>query len=612
MCGITGFYSNKNKVNAKKYYEAHIKIAHRGPDDEGFIYKTKDNLLKHLIGDDTIDELQSMENILTQDDSSLILGHRRLSIIDLSSHGHQPFKYEDLYLVYNGEIFNYIELREELIQNGYVFNTQSDTEVFLKAYHYWGADAFNKLNGMWAAAIYDNKNETITLTRDRFGIKPLYYSLVNGNLIFGSEIKFIASFFENLYVEEESVKDFLKHNYIEHNQKTFYKDILQLESGNYAICDKSIKLEIRAYWNLEPKTNNIDISNTLIDSVKLRMRSDVPIGTLLSGGIDSSLITGIMKKDLDAKELHTFSAVFQEYPEFSEEHLIKENVSFLKTQHHYIHPTVDDLKEDFRDLLYTQELPMRSFAIYSQYSIYKYINKNTNVKVLLNGQGADEIFSGYSDHGYFYIASLLQSFKIIDLIKEANLLSKNNGQNISSILFRTFKILVKHYLKYSKHKFKDIFQNKLYLDLSFSALKEYLHYDDRNSMRFSLESRVPFLDFQLVQHAFAIENNIKYSDATTKKVLRVIGKKYVSQKVLDNKKKMGFISPQEVWQKNEFKSMFDKTFTDIANDGIFNFLDSSEIIEKYKLYQDGKFTDWHYIWKLFILFHWKKVWDIKE
>jgi asparagine synthase (glutamine-hydrolysing) len=613
MCGITGFYSFKNRVNTKQYYDAHIKIAHRGPDDEGFIYKSKDNSLKHLIGNDTIEELQDQEHILNQDDTSLIMGHRRLSIIDLSSHGHQPFSYENLSLVYNGEIFNYIELRDELVQNGYSFETQSDTEVFLKAYHCWGVESFNKFNGMWAAALYDKNSGNIVLTRDRFGIKPLYYSLENDNLIFGSEIKFISSFFETLHVDKQSVQDFIKYNYIEHTARTFYKNINQLEAGKYIICSREMNLQIHTYWDLTTQHVPSDsVKEQLINSVRLRMRSDVPVGTLLSGGIDSSLITGIIKKDCENQNINTFSAVFEDYPEFSEEHLIKENVAYLNTAHHYIHPTIKELENDFYDLLITQELPIRSFAIYSQYSIYKYIHSNTDLKVLLNGQGADEIFSGYSDHGYFYVASLLQSLNIINFMKEAHLISKIKNQKMSFVLFRTFKIFVKHYLQYKKHKFNNIFLNKLYLDLSFSALKEYLHYDDRNSMRFSLESRVPFLDFNLVVLAFSMSNNKKYSNGITKKILRDIGKEYIADKVLNNIKKMGFISPQEIWQKNELKFLFDETFNNIANEGIFEFIDKEDVCKKYELYKNGLFDDWHYIWKIFILFNWKKVWEVKE
>ncbi|MGB2551768.1 asparagine synthase (glutamine-hydrolyzing) [Campylobacter sp. MOP51] len=611
MCGITGFYSTKNKVDSNFFYNLHLKIAHRGPDDEGFIFKDDDENIKFLFGKDTMESLKDSDFILDKKDFSFILGHRRLSIIDLSELGHQPFMYNGLYLVYNGEIFNYIELKKELENNGYIFLTQSDTEVFLKAYHFWGADAFNKFNGMWAAAIYNSKDETLTLTRDRFGVKPLYYSIENDNLIFASEIKFIAPFFKKLQAEPTSVMDFLNHAYIDHNDKTFYKGISQVCPGSYIVFDKFIKIKKNKYWNLQPEEQACSLGDILIDAVRLRMRSDVPVGTLLSGGIDSSLITSIIKKELGVNDISTFSAIFEGYPQFSEDELIRENVTFLKTKHHYITPTIDDLKIDFHDLLYCQEIPIRSFSIYAQYSIYKHIRNYSDIKVLLNGQGADEIFSGYSDHGYYYLASLLQGLNIKNFAHEIKLLSKIRNEKLLSILFKILKIVVKHYLRYTSNNFKDIFQNKLYKDLSFSALKEYLHYDDRNSMRFSLESRTPFLDFRVVKYAFFLDNDAKYSNSTTKKILRDIGKKYISESVLKNNKKMGFISPQEIWQKKELKDMFNCAFEDISKNILFDFIDNKKLVKIYKRYCDNKFKDWHYIWRIFILYHWKKVWGIK-
>ncbi|OOF20752.1 hypothetical protein BZJ19_16950, partial [Salinivibrio proteolyticus] len=231
MCGITGFFSYKNKCSTTDFYNAHRKIAHRGPDDEGFIYRDSNGGLENIIGCDTISELRNRDLITNKSPSSLIIGHRRLSILDLTSQGHQPFSYVDLHLTYNGEIFNYVELRDELISVGYTFETQTDTEVFLKSYHYWGEDAFNKFNGMWAAAIYDSSKDCLLLTRDRFGIKPLYYSFIDSNFIFGSEIKFVSSFMDKLYPNEQMVYDYIEHGYISHTSDTFFAGIHQINPG---------------------------------------------------------------------------------------------------------------------------------------------------------------------------------------------------------------------------------------------------------------------------------------------------------------------------------------------------------------------------------------------
>ena len=256
MCGITGFISYDSKVNIKSFYNAHLKIAHRGPDDEGFMVKIGHEF-KPFLGNDSNKNL-SGDHIESIDESSVILGHRRLSILDLSTKGHQPYKFEQYWLTYNGEIYNYLELRDELIKHGYSFESNSDTEVFIKGYHYWGNDLFEKLNGMWAAAIFNENDESVTLIRDRFGIKPLYYACIDGQLVFGSEIKFVASFFNELNVNEQAVIDYVSSCYIDHSNETFFKDIFQLLPGCFSTYSKGTPLKFTKYWKI--KENNVDIN----------------------------------------------------------------------------------------------------------------------------------------------------------------------------------------------------------------------------------------------------------------------------------------------------------------------------------------------------------------
>jgi asparagine synthase (glutamine-hydrolysing) len=394
MCGITGFFSYANKIDTKKYYEAHLKIVHRGPDDEGFIYKNKNNNeIEHLKGNDTIKEYQNKEHILKKPPSSLILGHRRLSIIDLTFHGHQPYSFNNLYLVYNGEIYNYIELKKELKKAGYKFETDTDTEVFLKAFHYWGIEAFNKFNGMWAAAIYDKQKDELILTRDRFGIKPLYYSLVDNNLIFGSEIKFVASFFNSLYCNEQMVYDYMEYGFIAHSKTTFFKDIYRLTPGSFAIYSKKGFLEKRYYDHLE--TGKIEnkisaVRETLLDSVKLRMRLDVEVGSLLSGGMDSSSIVCAINYLRLRKDFKTFTITYAEkeldYERKYVEDIIKK--THFKNYSVFLEPNVNIIDK----LTYIIESPYRSLTENAMYNIYAFIKNNTNITVLLNGEGSDELF----------------------------------------------------------------------------------------------------------------------------------------------------------------------------------------------------------------------------
>ena len=627
MCGITGFFSYKNRCNTKKYYEAHKKIAHRGPDDEGFLYKNENNKIEYLIGDDSIEEFKDRALIYSKEPSSFILGHRRLSIIDLSSHGHQPFVYKNLSLVYNGEIYNYIELRDELIELGYSFETDSDTEVFLKAYHYWGVESFNKFNGMWASAIYDEDRNTILLTRDRFGIKPLYYSLVDDNLIFGSEIKFVSSFMDKLYANEEMVYEYLRFNYIDHTNQTLFKDILQLEPNSYMVFSKK-GIELSNYWKLEEKRDisKEDIEKKLNSAINLRMRSDVEVGSLLSGGIDSSTILGIINQKKYIDKFQTFSAVFKE-EKFSEkqyiEKFIAENMELKK---HYIYPKAEELTSLIEELIFTQEEPFRSLAVFSQYEIYKYIKNSTDTTVLLNGQGADEIFTGYTEYYYVNLLELLRVLNFSSFFKEFNHFKNNRKISTVTLIkqltvtflssyFRVedkYKIFNKKFKSTKKSKkFNNLLKNSLYQSLTFSALREYLRYEDKNSMRFSLESRLPFLDFRLVNSAFSLTNESKIEDGLSKVVLRDIAKGKIPDETLNRKDKMGFVSPQEVWQKTILKKEFDEVFEDIEINGIFNFMNSTKIYFLYEEYRKNNFSDWSLIWRIYSIYKWKKVWNIQ-
>ena len=622
MCGITGFFSYKNKIDAKKYYKAHIKIAHRGPDDEGFIYKNSKNKIEHLIGDDTIDELRSKEFIYNKEPSSLVLGHRRLSIIDLSSHGHQPFSFDNLYLVYNGEIYNYIELREELKELGYKFETDSDTEVFLKAYHCWGVEAFNRFNGMWASAIYDERKDTILLTRDRFGIKPLYYSFVDDNLIFGSEIKFVAAFMEKRYINESLVFSYVRYSYLEHTNETFINNILSLEEGTSLLFNK--KIEINRYYKSMSR-KDINIEKRLNESLLLRMRSDVEVGALLSGGIDSSTLVCKLKNDFKIDNFKTFTADFKE-KKFSERKYVEDILAQTNYEGHFINITSEDIKKNIENILYIHETPVRSMSVFLQYEIFKYIKEHTKVKVTLSGQGADEIFSGYTNDYYYYLISILLKGEIflfnkeLTIIKNKLYLSKKSLlKKIATIYLHDrfsrknkYNIFIKELKVYKyKTRYNNFLKDHLYRGLTFSALKEYLRDEDKNSMNFSIESRLPYLDYNLVEEAFSLKDSEYIKNGETKYKLREIAKDIIPQSVIARKDKMGFISPQEIWQKTELKDEFDKVFIDIKEHGLFDFLDHNRIYELYIKYQNNEFHDWVLIWRFYCLYYYKKVWNIR-
>jgi asparagine synthase (glutamine-hydrolysing) len=480
---------------------------------------------------------------------------------------------------------------------------------------------------MWASAIYDDNNDEIILTRDRFGIKPLYYTLIDSNLIFGSEIKFISSFIDKLYVNEQMVYEYLRFNYLDHTNQTLFRDILQVEPSHYMIYAKQ-KIDIVQYWDLKDEKNiqKEEIEDKLNDAIKLRMRSDVEVGSLLSGGIDSSTILGIINHKKYTNKFQTFSAVFREENFSEKKYIDKFEANNLKLKKHYIYPKPEELIDTIDELIYVQEEPFRSLAVFSQYVIYRYIKNNTNNTVLLNGQGADEIFTGYTEYYYIYLLELLRIFNIKQFIIEFKQFKLNRQISSVSLIKQLvtyflsnyirpndkYSIFTKKFTKINKNKkFANLLKDSLYKNLTFSALREYLRYEDKNSMRFSLESRLPFLDFNLVKSAFRLKNHYKIKNGLSKVVLREIAKDKIPNETLNRKDKMGFTSPQEVWQKTILQDEFEKVFEDIKKNGIFIFLDEIQIYNIYQQYKNNQFSDWAFIWRLYSVYKWKTVWGIK-
>lgn len=553
MCGITGFIS-ESPIRTDKYYHAHSLTKHRGPDDEGFTVAQGSNV-SHCKGDDTIAYYKSLKHINEVHNAELIIGHRRLSILDLSEKGHQPYNFENLSLVYNGELFNYIEIRDELKSVGYQFETDSDTEVVLKAYHHWQEEAFNRFNGMWALAIYNAAERSLVLSRDRFGIKPLFYSFSNGVLSFASEMKFLKAFSDvNHTVNNKAINTYLNTSKTNYSSDTFWNDIQELEPARN-LCFKDGTIDIKRYWDITPKPKKRPhhesletFSQIFTDSLKLRMRSDVEVGTLLSGGLDSTTIVCSLKKLglISGSDFKSFSAVFEEKM-YSEKKYIDETVKQTAIKPHFIWPKPEEMEEHLEKLLWHIETPFRSLAVFSQYLIYKHIKENTNVKVLLNGQGADELFSGYTNHYNPYFWSLIKKGNFKKVQQEISLYRGARDISLNKVL--------KQLVIYSyKRPFANL-NNTSYQEISSSPLREYLKYDDRTSMAFSVEARVPFLDYRLVEFAMQLSAESRIDNFSNKRIVRDYASTIIPQDILNRKDKMGFISPQERWQENELKDI---------------------------------------------------------
>lgn len=635
MCGITGFYSSQGSLNANDYYTAHLTIAHRGPDDEGFFFIDDKKVSGFAAGRDTDVNLGALPNIADQGRLSVVLGHRRLSIIELSVIGHQPMKLGKKILSYNGEIYNYLELKQELESEGVVFNTSTDTEVFLAAYDFWGELAFKKFNGMWAAAIYDEALDEVVLVRDRFGIKPLYYLSDNAGVYFSSEMKFFKKLGLLRNVNEQAIYQYLRFSEVDFSDKNFFDNVYQIKPGSYVTINQS-GIKERFFWDendfLNHEVNKKSAIEVLSDSIKLRLRADVPVGSLLSGGIDSSLIVGCIRDSQELQEVESYSAVFEE-DEYSEKKYIEKNSEFLNFKPNYIFPHAEDLIDSIETLVYVQEMPFRSLSVLSQFLIYQEVSKQQKVKVLLNGQGADEIFTGYTEHYSFYFMSLLLKRKIRLLWKEFKAYCRNKNLKYHVALTLVLKNLIakKKYKSDKYHFFNKPFdrnveklnfkglsplKQRLYRNLTFSALPEYLRYEDRNSMFFSLESRLPFLDYRLVKFAFNINDIELIKDGMTKVPLREACLGRVDESIINRKDKTGFISPQETWQKTILLKEFDSVFDEIEKYGLFPFINTGSVVSFYKEYKNNLHNDWALVWRIYCLFKWKKVWvchgDIKS
>lgn len=546
MCGIAGIFLRGAETSPSKLVLTKMikEIEHRGPD-----------ALK----------------IWTTD--GIGLAHARLSIIDLDSSADQPMfdNEHGLVIVFNGEIYNYIELKQELSILGHQFTTKSDTEVILKSYAQWGVDCLNKFNGMWAMAIYDQRKKQLFCARDRLGVKPLIYGITSKHdIVFASEAKAIV---ENMSEFKQVNSDFLL-NFIERDffacyKKTFYKHLFNLLPGHYFLVKMGEEPKQIRYWTWTPEinltySNEGDIksrfNNLFMDAIKLRFRSDVPVGACLSGGLDSSTIVGVASS-LFNQRIQTFSCVYPNSPAYDESDYIQSSVNKFNTISKFVEPSHDDFISLMQASIYEQDGPTGGPSILSQRAVMKLASQD--VKVILDGQGADEILGGY--HSYFRYSLLSQ---IRNFSKNKNLLTfiqycsnlRKIKQRCGSKMFNFFELMaaarkpVSFYtdtgsdslLRYFK-AFDGDDLNTVLLEHVFTNLTNLLHYEDRNSMRFSIESRLPFLDYRIVEFAFSLPARFKIRGSTTKWLLNSIAKDILPTNVLHRKDKMGYSTPAHKW-----------------------------------------------------------------
>jgi asparagine synthase (glutamine-hydrolysing) len=590
MCGIAGSVKFDGKlVDVLLFYEALTLMKHRGPDDEGIVLiNSVTGEFEERGGGDTPRELGLIDiHVHSSIDANVVLGNRRLAVIDLSVKAHQPQKNEDcsVWVVCNGEVYNYRELADQLIEAGHKFSSRSDVEVIIHGYEEWGIDLLlSKIVGMWGFAIWDQRAKKLYLARDRFGIKPLYYYFDNTQLIFASEIKAIRKMFP-AKINEKRVAEFLWFLPYK-SDETFFDGINQVMAAHYIIFDVARKtVEKRRYWRLSQINKaygDVDINSSkekfydLFErSIKLHMRSDVPVGTCLSGGLDSSSIVCLAQKLLEngvfkerglesVKKLKTFSSIPQE-KRVSEAEYIEEAVFGSHVEPYFTIPTLQDFINDFDDLFQFHDEPFQDPSVYMQYRVMK-LAREKGVKVLLDGQGGDECLVGYQRYIRDYLKDLVKErryFKaLIEFILTLDLtfpffwryVRKKFGVSRGAI---GEVVKVKPPLNGASEHQVNSLAERLYYDLSTGSIIELLKYEDVNSMAFSIESRVPFLFHPLIEYLFKLPMTAKIRNGWTKYVLREAMKGVLPEKIRRRRSKLGFPAPDVEWAKKLVKDNID-------------------------------------------------------
>ncbi|MBI3039564.1 asparagine synthase (glutamine-hydrolyzing) [bacterium] len=542
MCSIAG--GNISRTRASRISG---KMRHRGPDHSGIF-----------------------------EDSLVTLSHNRLSIIDTSSKGNQPMEFEDLIIIFNGEIYNYKELRRELQNAGFAFCSKSDTEVLLKCYSKYGSECVKRFNGDFAFCIYDKRKRELFLARDRVGNKPLYFYHGNGEFIFASELRAFEGLI-SLSFNERILGDAILFGLNDYGDHTIYDRIRNLQPAHFMRYDLARnELEIKRYWKLEEFENKekwnengfrkkIDeFENLLNDSVKIRLIADVPVGTLLSGGIDSSLIAFFIKENHHGDHPY-FTSSFPKFPDIDETYYAELLSKSWDLKLIKVFPTEKKLKSEFDNLVTSQFDIFRSLSVMSQYLTMKAVKEH--VKVILSGQGADELFGGYYHYMARYLGKNPHAFKDrLNLIgrrafeelkqgikltqttwKKKYLLENDNFDNLKAVL---------DYLPQYKpnwdlllEKFTGNLSKALRFDIERLNLPQLLRYEDRNAMAFSIENRTPFTDYRVIEFANSIPLEYKFKNGVGKYFLREFSKRILPKEIFNRIDKKGFEAPEKQWMR---------------------------------------------------------------
>lgn len=606
MCGIAGILDFELGLDAsKRLLDGMLHTQnHRGPDAFG-----------------------------TWNGQGVVLGHNRLSIIDLSEAANQPMEFDGLVLVFNGEVYNYIEIRRELEQLGHTFKTSSDTEVILHAFREWGGGCVSKFIGMWAFAIWDERKRELFASRDRFGIKPFHYIQSGNRIHFASEVKSLKHsplFSDGLNLNQ--VSRGLQMGWMCYGEETYFSCVKNIPAAHNLICSsEGVRLE--RYWDLSSFVKSDENYETKVDrfrekfleSIRLHLRSDVPVASCLSGGIDSSSIVSTVQHGGHKGTYKTFSIYYEGKGDVDERSFVKEVVlKYPQLDPHYYSPTDNEISDAFDRALYHCDFPATGSSFMSQYFLMQLISRN-GVKVVLDGQGADEYLGGYMHTYYRLIGDMLGSFSFGKAIGATNRVTGNLGLGtvgkmthfgksiLNSMLSeqQLYGLEYKNYYPFLLNSTSDavpfelsgVGQTRvdafLYNLLFSTSLPSLLHFEDRNSMAFSIESRVPFLDHRLVEYAFSLNDSDRITPETTKRILRDAMKGIIPDSIYNRKDKKGFVTPGESkWLRGPLSRL---VATDMK---IPEFLNKERVGKLLSDYRNGDNSKATLVWRLAVLVDW--------
>jgi len=603
LCGIVGILSKENKENIESYLaQSEAAQLHRGPNAQ-------------------------KREIYEVSGWGIGFEHQRLSVIDLSSSADQPMSTQEKksYIIYNGEVYNYKEIKKNLIQQ--VYKSDGDTEVLLNALEQYGVDkAVNMFNGMWAFAWLDTLNNKLYLCRDRVGVKPLYYYIHDNQLFFASEIKTLLETSQIKFrLNYQSIGEYLIQSIQDTSSNTFFDEIKSVNAGHYIVVDlnkNEINLTEIKYWDVldaipYDKIGLVAHFKELFeDAVKIRMRSDVPVGVTLSGGIDSSIITAVMKKYIDDlganQKLHIFSVVSPE-SKLDESEYIDCMLEHLKVQAHKINFRLEPEEAIvlLEKAIWYNDAPIGSFSNIAHFLMMQKA-KELGVTVILSGQGEDEVLCGYKKYVGFYLQSLIRRKKILKAIGTLGhfFINRSILNQVSfseakrylptiktkiSVDVRGEKIKAHYKCQEIGLKLNQTLQQRQAEDLKKYSVPFLTHYEDRMSMAWSREIRLPFLDYRVMELLVNLPAEKKIKKGWTKHLLRQIAKDLIPKKIAWRKDKQGFVNPQEEWLRNELVDKVKSYFSESALIFKYGLLDRDALLKKYEQFckPTGKSLVWY-------------------